>query len=183
MIRAQLPLFVLPLVLAACSSTPDKKPVMATANWTEPTEQHKHIVAGAGEWEGTLTMFGEHATPQPIPAKETVEAVGPFWIQSKFTCDFMGMPYHGTGCVGYDPATNKYVGTWVDSTSSYFSWMEGKKDASGKLVLHWIAPDEKTGEPVQHRSESIETANGRTMTFYRGEGAGEKTMVIEMKRK
>lgn len=156
---------------------------MATVNWVEPTEPHRHIVTGAGEWEGTLTMFGEHATPQPIPAKETVEAVGPFWIQSKFTCDFMGMPYHGTGCVGYDPATRKYIGTWVDSTSSYFSWMEGKMDASGKLVLHWIAPDEKTGEPVQHRSESIETADGRTTTFYRGEGAGLKTMVIEMKRK
>jgi hypothetical protein len=183
MSEIRLALCALPLVLAACSSTSTEKSVSATANWMEPMEQHKGIVGGAGEWEGTLTMFGEHATPQPIPAKETVEAVGPFWIQTTFRCDFGGMPYHGTGCVGYDPAAKKYVGTWIDSTRSYFSWMEGEMDASGKLVMHWTAPDEMTGKPTKHRSESTETANGRTMTFYRGEGAGEKTMVIEMRKK
>lgn len=183
MSRTHLALSLSFLSLAACSSSPDKKPTLVMADWMTPTEQHKQIVTGAGEWEGTLTTFGEHATPEPVPARETVEAVGPFWTQSKFTCDFGGMPYHGTGCVGYDPATKKYIGTWIDSTRSYFAWMEGKKDSSGKLVLHWLAPDETTGVPVKHRTETVETAKGRVMTFYRGEGAGTKTMVIEMKRK
>lgn len=181
--RTRLALCLSFLSLAACSSPPEKKPTILMADWTTPTDQHKEIVTGAGEWEGTLTMFGANATPQPIPVKESVEAVGPFWIQSKFTCDFMGMPYHGTGCVGYDLATKKYIGTWVDSMSSYFAWMEGTKDASGKLVLYWMAPDETTGEPVQHRSESMETVDGRVTTFFQGEGAGTKTMVIETKRK
>lgn len=180
--RTRLALCVLSFALGACAATP-KKPALSMAEWMQPTEQHEQIVAGAGEWEGTLTMFGEHATPQPLPAQETVEAVGPFWVQSRFTCDFMGMPYVGTGCVGYDPAAKKYVGTWVDNMSSYFACMEGEKDASGKLVMRWTAPDETTGEPVAHRSESVETANGRVMTFYMGEGAGTKSMVIEMKHK
>jgi len=182
MSRTRLATSLLSLALAACAAE-TKKPVVSMEEWTQPTEQHKELSAGAGEWEGTLTVFGEHATPAPIPAQEKVEAVGSFWLQSRFTCDFMGMPYVGTGCVGYDPATKKYVGTWVDNTSSYFALMEGQKDASGKLVLHWMAPDEKTGVPIPHRSESVETADGRVMTFYMGEGAGTKSMVIEMKRK
>ena len=180
--RTRLALCVLSLALAACSSEP-KKPALPMAEWMQPTEEHKQITAGAGEWVGTMTMFGEHATPAPVPAKETVEVIGPFWVQSRFTCDFMGMPYVGTGFVGYDPSTKKYFGTWLDNMSSYFATMQGKKDASGKLVMHWMAPDEETGELVPHRSESVESAKGRVMTFYRGEGAGTKTMVIEMKRK
>ena len=182
MTRARSAACLLALALAACASGP-KKPALTMAEWTQPTEQHRQIAAGAGEWVGTLTMFGEHATPAPIPAQETVEAIGPFWVQSRFTCDFMGMPYVGTGFVGYDPSTRKYLGTWLDNTSSYFASMEGEKDASGKLVMRWTAPDETTGELVPHRSESVETAKGRLMTFYKGDGAGTKTMVIEMTRK
>ena len=182
MSRMHFALCVLSLALAACKSEP-KKPAMTMADWMTPGEAHQQLVKGVGYWEGTLTMFGEHATPQPIHATETVEAVGPFWIQSRFTCDFMGQPYVGTGCVGYDPAKKKYVGTWIDSMSSYFSKMEGQKDANGVLVLHWTAPDETTGKMVSHRSESVETAGTRVMTFFQGKNPGTKTMVIQMKRR
>lgn len=180
--RTRLAACLLSLALAACTAGPKKPPLMMEA-WTQPTEHHKRIVAGAGEWEGTLTMFGDHATPEPVPAQETVEALGAFWVQSRFTCEFMGMPYVGTGCVGYDPSTGKYVGTWIDNMTSYFACMEGQKDASGKLILHWTAPDEVTGELIPHRSETVETATSRVMTFYMGEDDGTKSMIIEMKRK
>jgi hypothetical protein len=149
-----------------------------------PTEQHKQVLMGVGDWEGTITSYmtpGE--TPQPMPAREKVSAIGEFWILSHFECEFMGMPYHGSGHYGYDVAKKKYVGTWVDSMSSYLAVMEGDVDPKSKaLVMRWQAPD-MTGKMTPHRSESIESGDKRTMTFYTGDGAGTKSMVIEMKRK
>jgi hypothetical protein len=150
----------------------------------QPTEQHKIVLADVGEWEGTLTNYMDPtAKPTPVPAKETVTAIGGFWVLSNFHCDFMGMAYHGSGHYGYDPDKKKYIGTWVDNMSSYFSLMEGEYDAAKKtLVYRWKAPDQ-TGKIVPQRSESVENGDTRTMTFFSGEGAGTKSMVIEMKRK
>ena len=175
-------LALLPLAFVAPNLPQEKSKTLPIEAWRTPGKEHESIVAGAGEWEGTLTMFGEEDMP-PIAVKQTVEAIGPFWTQTRFTGDFMGMPYVGTGCVGYDPSAKKYVGTWIDNTWSAFALMEGERDADGKLVMRWKAPDETTGETVLHRTETVTTADSSVMTFYRGEGKGVKSMVIDMKRK
>jgi Protein of unknown function (DUF1579) len=150
----------------------------------KPTEQHKKILSGVGEWEGTLTSYmTPDQKPATSPAHESVTPIGEFWVLSQFDCQFNGMPYHGSGHVGYDPEKKKYIGTWVDSMSSLFALMEGDIDPATKaLVMHWQGRD-MTGKVVPHRSESVENGDTRTMTFYMGEGAGTKSMVIEMKRK
>lgn len=159
-------------------------PALQEMQMPQPTEQHKQILAGVGDWEGTVTMFDvPEMKPEPIPAKEKITAIGGFWILSQFESSFMGQPYHGSGHIGYDAEKKKYVGTWVDSMSGWFSKMEGDIDPKTKmLVMRWDAPN-MTGKVVPHRSESLEGGDTRTMTFYEGEGAGKKGMVIEMKRK
>lgn len=150
----------------------------------QPGPQHAALLKGVGDWEGTLTYY--MGTPDGIveAATETVEAIGEFWIQAKFECDFMGMPYVGTGCVGYDTEKEKYVGTWIDNMSSYLAIMEGDVDEqTGKVVMRWTAPD-MTGQMAPHRNEVEDTADVRTSTFYVGEGEeSTKLMVISMKRK
>ena len=115
-------------------------------------------------------------------ATESVVSVGEFWTQSRFECDFMGAPYIGTGCVGYDVAKEKFVGTWIDNTTTYIAQMEGEMNDEGAIVMHWSAPDPMSGETVPHHSVSLNTDDGRVSTFYMGEGEGVKVMVIEMKR-
>jgi hypothetical protein len=159
-------------------------PALQDMPMPKPTEQHKHMLVGVGEWEGTVTSYLDPtAKPTPVAAHETVTAIGEFWVLSDFRSEFMKMPYHGSGHYGYDPEKKKYIGTWVDSMSSQFALMEGDIDPTTKaLVFRWQARD-MTGKDVPHRSESIENGDVRTMTFYSGEGAGTKSMVIEMKRK
>lgn len=148
----------------------------------QPTEQHKMVLSGVGEWEGTLTTTYPGMEASTVPARESIVAIGGFWTQARFECEFMGMPYVGTGFVGYDETKGKYVGTWVDSMSSHLSIMEGDYDKATKTTtMRWTAPD-MTGQMAAHRFECVETAAGRTTTFYVGEGKGTKTMVIEMKR-
>lgn len=149
----------------------------------QPTEHHQWIVDGAGEWEGTLTSFLPGMPTAPTPAKESVVAIGGFWTQSRFTCDFMGMPYVGVGVLGYDVEKKKFVSTWSDSMSSFLALMEGDMDPKTKtLVMRWTAPD-MTGKPAQHRSETVHEGDSYTSTFFVGEGAGTKSMVIAMARK
>jgi len=159
-------------------------PALQEMQMPKAGEQHKNLLAGVGEWEGTVTDFHDPAAkPTPVPARETVTAVGEFWVLSQFHSEFGGMPYHGSGHYGYDAEKKKFIGTWVDSMSSYFSLMEGEMDPKTKaLVMRWQAPG-MDGKMTPQRSESIETADSRTMTFYSGEGAGTKSMVIELKRK
>lgn len=159
-------------------------PVAQEEGMPTPTKEHQQILAGVGDWEGSITIFeSPDVKPVPVPAKEKITGIGGFWVVSDFTSEFMGMPYRGSGHVGYDAEKKKYIGTWVDSMSSYFALMEGQYDTSKKaLVMRWQAPD-MTGQMAAHRTESTETGDTRTMTFFTGEGEGTKTMVIEMKRK
>jgi hypothetical protein len=190
MLRSPLAALALALALASCVSTDTltddtvgtMDAAMQTPPMPQPTRQHQELLQSVGTWEGTLTSFVPGVPAEPTPARETVEALGGFWTQSTFECEFMGMPYVGSGCFGYDEAKGKYVGTWIDNMSSMLAVMEGELAADGKtLVMRWRAPD-WDGQMTDHRSETVHTANSSVSTFYMGEGQGEKTMVIEMKR-
>jgi hypothetical protein len=179
-ITASLALTVGAAAVAAMGSTVQDDMPQATA-------EHREILAGVGTWEGTVKGFWPGAPETPTPAKETVEAIGEFWIQSRFESYFetpMGdMPFVGVGVSGFDPATGKYVGTWADSSMPYLSVMEGEKDASGNLVMRWKAPDMATGEIGPQHSVLKVSGDSYTMDFFSGEGEGQKVMTISMKRK
>jgi hypothetical protein len=166
-------------VLVACASA---FAVTARQQAPQPTEMHKKLVKHAGEWVGTFTLLVPDAPAQTSAARETVIAIGDFWTQAHFVTEIMGMPFVGTGCVGYDERAEKYVGTWIDSSSSNLLLLEGEMDETGKLVMRWTAPD-MTGQMTQHRHETVYGKDSYTSTFYTGEGSTEPTMKIEMKRK
>lgn len=159
-------------------------PALLRQEMPQPTEEHRMLLKGVGEWEGVLRSYMPGTPEEPAPATETVEAIGEFWIQTRFECEFMGMPYVGSGCVGYDPVQERFVGTWIDNFSTHLAVMEGRVDPeSGLLVMEWEAPMTPGGPMVPHRYEAEHMTKGNRMTFYMGEGDGTKTMVIEMKRK
>ena len=147
-----------------------------------PTAEHKALTATVGNWAGDLSMTMPDGTEMSFPAKETNVAVGPFWIQSTFSSEFMGTLYTGAGTFGYHPDTKSYTGTWVDSTSSYFALMEGSMSKDGTtMTMHWDAPNHE-GIITHHRSETVRTSDAYVSTFYMGEGEGNVLMVISMKR-
>jgi len=157
---------------------------LASQDMPTPKEQHTMLLKSVGEWEGTMTSFSPDMPAVPVPAKEKIEAVGGFWTQTRFECQFMGQAYIGAGCLGYDEDKKKYVGTWFDNMSSHMSLMEGDYDAkTNTLTMRWMSPDMATGQPAPHRYECVQKEDAVTSTFYIGEGAGKKTMIIDMKRK
>ena len=59
---------------------------------------------------------------------------GTVLVLSKFEGEFGGMKFMGRGLFGYDPVKKKYVGTWIDSTSTILSVLEGDYDAKTKTM-------------------------------------------------
>ena len=176
--RTRLVVSLIALTLGACTAAPPPMPEVP-----EPLPQHKQLQKGVGAWEGTLTMFMPNTPVQAIPAKEVVEPIGEFWTQSTFTCDFMGMPFLGSGCMGYDPYRERYVGTWIDSMTTELAVMWGEMDLDGNtLNMHYTARDPDSGVPTPHRIETTFSGDSYTSTFFHGNGAGTKVMTIEMKR-
>lgn len=180
----------LALALCACAATTNTSaPVAAAFDESlaqdmpppeAPGEQHRWLQGCAGTYEGTLTAFLPGAPSEPVAATDVIESFGPFWTISRFECEFMGAPYMGTGCQGYDAARGCYVGNWTDTMGSYLAMMEGERRADGTLVMRWEAPG-PDGGMAPHRSETVrKPSGGYTSTFYIGEGAGTKSMAIDM---
>ncbi|QDV05981.1 hypothetical protein Poly30_14850 [Planctomycetes bacterium Poly30] len=148
-----------------------------------PTREHGMLMESVGEWEGTLEMMMPGMEGK-FPATDTITAFGPFWTQSMFESDFMGMAYSGTGVMGFDPKTKKFVGTWIQNTDSSFMVMHGTMNEAGEMEMKWEAPLPGSDELVPHRSTTKYTKDTYVNKFYAGEGDEEMhQMTISMKRK
>ena len=183
MLRAPLVLGTLAAAGALAFAAARPAPVQDMQEMPQPTRFHKLLQRDVGQWEGTMTTFVPGMPSEPVPATQTVDAIGGFWTRTHFECPFMGMKYIGTGVIGYDAEKEKFVGNWVDSMSSYFAMMEGELSDDGKtLTMRWDAPD-MTGAMTPHRYEATNDGESYTSTFYMGAGEAEtKSMVIEMKK-
>lgn len=152
----------------------------------QPSKEHKLILKGAGDYEGTLT-WSMPGMPEPMtgPCTEKVVAIGDFWTVSHFEMDFMGQAFVGSASLGFDPETQRFIGTWIDSMSHRVTHMQGDWDADKKaIVMEYDMFDQMAGEMVRMRSENSLTEAGYTMKFFRLTEEGVKDdMKIVMARK
>lgn len=176
---------LLSLVLSAGAFATVRPMLVQEPAMPEVTDHHKRVLSAVGEWEGTITVHMPEMEPQTLPARETVEAVGPYWASSTFTAGEGAMGFSGKSSLGYDNDKKQYVGTWIDSTTTYLTVMHGEFDATkNALVMRWKGPNWMgDGAETDFRSESIQRADAMVSTFYMGAGEGTKTMEIKLKRK
>lgn len=129
---------------ATPAGDPEKewKPVdSATAMkaWMEyatPGEPHKAMAKGAGNWEGETTMWMAPGAP-PMTSKSSCVskmAMGGRYDVTTFSGSFMGQPFEGMAIMGYDNSKKAYISTWIDNMGTGMMHMEGKADASGKVI-------------------------------------------------
>jgi hypothetical protein len=81
------------------------------------------------------------------------------WIVAEGISTAADKPLTSILTLGYDPARQKYVGTWIDSTTSHLWSYEGTVDAAGKaLTLESEGPG-AGGKPCRFR-DVIEFQDG-----------------------
>jgi hypothetical protein len=124
-----------------------------------PGKEHQWLQQLTGEWESECEMTAEPGKPS-IKSKgtEKIRSLGGWWILSEHSGTAPdGTKVTGLMTVGFDPATKRYVGSWIDSSCSLLWRYTGSTDAAGtKLTLETEGPNMMVpGKTAQYR-EAIE---------------------------
>lgn len=123
---------VVALLVAAAACQAQAPPEMP-----KPAKEHEWLRQLVGEWDTQAeAVLGPDQPPLKCEGTETVRAIGDFWIltETRGTMPGLNIPVTGLMTLGYDPEKKKYVGTWVDSTSSQLWTYEGTLDETGKIL-------------------------------------------------
>ncbi len=101
----------------------------------QPQPEHEWLRKLAGEWESESEYHLDPSEP-PLKARGTESArmVGPFWAVCESRGEFEGETFIGLLNLGYDPDQKKFVGSFLDSTSTQLWSYRGTLDAAGKVL-------------------------------------------------
>jgi hypothetical protein len=166
--------------------SPEEQAMMAA--WMKamtPAEQHHHLAALAGNWEGSVTMFmAPGAPPQVNAAKvERVMQLGGRVLQDHWNGTMNGMPFEGMGWTGYDNAAQRWWTSWSDNFSTGVMNGTGKCDADAAKGCTYMstAIDPTTGKEMTSRSTvSWPGADEERMQMFGPGPDGKEFMMMEI---
>jgi hypothetical protein len=96
----------------------------------KPGPEHALLKKMEGTWDTTMKMGPMESKGN---ATYTMD-LGGLWLLSKFEGSMGDQKFSGRGADSYDAAKKKYVGLWIDSTSTTPMVMEGTRDAATKML-------------------------------------------------
>ncbi len=126
------------LTLIACAGAAlvaAQDPDAAASPAAGPTAEHRWLMQGVGERESVATTpqdAGEAATE--VRSIDRTRAIGEFWTVTEGEADVFGTPFIAVLTIGYDPEKGKFVGTWIDSSSTELYHYVGALDEAGKVL-------------------------------------------------
>ena len=111
---------------------------------------HKDV----GEWDATITVI---PTPGAPPQASTGRLVGRLisggrWLVTDFKNYTTG--FEGHGIYGYNAASKRYVGTWVDDMRTNIYVGEGEWDAAAKTMTYSWSAKMPNGQTMAWRETS-----------------------------
>jgi Protein of unknown function (DUF1579) len=103
---------------------------------TEPQKEHQWLDKFVGEWiSETECSMGPDQPPSKTQGSEIVRTLGGLWIIAEGKG---GMPDGDTGTtimtLGYDPQSDRYVGTFIGSMMTHLWVYNGSVDTTGKVL-------------------------------------------------
>jgi hypothetical protein len=109
----------------------------------KPQQEHEWLHKMIGEWNVEAECETKPGEPlSKMTSKLTCNSIGGMWIQGEGSGDCPeGGPWKTVITLGYDPAQNAYVGTFVGSMMSNLWVYKGTRDEAGRrLVLDARGP-------------------------------------------
>jgi hypothetical protein len=134
-----------------------------------PQEQHEWLQRLLGDWVYESAAPAEPGKPaETVTGRETVRALGDIWVIAEGEGE---MPGGGEGrmvmTLGYDPAVERFVGTWIGSMMHHLWVYRGSLDATGRvLTLDATGPDFQNPGATRQYQDIIEMVdeNQRLLT-------------------
>lgn len=102
----------------------------------EPQKEHQWLQRLVGEWACEIeAIMGPDQPPSTSTSTQSTRSIGGVWIQGEGKC---GMPDGPPGTtfltLGYDPARQRFVGTFIGSMMTNLWLYEGTLDAAEKVL-------------------------------------------------
>jgi hypothetical protein len=146
----------------------------------EPQAQHRWLQKLVGEWAYEHEAAMAPGEPvQKFTGTETVRSIGGLWTVGEGRGE---MPGGGTATtimtLGYDPAKDRFVGTFVGSMMTHLWLYEGTLDGAGRaLTLETEGPNFGPGGGTARYKDVIEfhSDDHRTLTSYMRQADGSWT--------
>lgn len=145
---------------AAMTLAPTQDPADMEKMWQEamekygtPAQEHERLARLEGEWNVDLKMWSEPDTPYEVMSgKASYKMImGGRYLQQKFTGEYNGEPFEGTGFVGFDRIKQKYVSIWFENMGTGISLSEGT-EKDGLITYTGEMPDLMQGKYVSTRA-------------------------------
>lgn len=124
----------------------------------DPQEEHLWLRNLLGEWtyEHEVPAGPDHPA-ETVTGTESVRELGEIWVIAEGQG---GMPGGGEATtrmtLGYDPRTQRFVGTWIGSMMHHMWVYDGELDpARGELTLSAVGPDFQQEGRTRHYRDII----------------------------
>ncbi|MEZ6021604.1 MAG: DUF1579 domain-containing protein, partial [Planctomycetota bacterium] len=151
--------------------------------------EHERLQPMLGTFNATVRywmMPGGEPTLSTGTMKNTWILGGRF-LQGDYSGSFEGMPFVGLSLTGYDKVRGKYVGSWVDSSSTAMANIStGEMSKDGRTITFYRnSPDCMTGKDTDSKEVlEIIDANTHRMSMWgpAPDGTWFKMMVIDYSR-
>lgn len=135
----------------------------------KPTSHHLALKRAEGTWDAVVKMYEAPGKPPVLSKAVEVNQLVPggLWLTSEFKSEMFGTPFEGRGIFGYDTATRKHVGTWVDSMVTGLALPIGTcKDDCRETTMIFKGPG-MDGKLVTYKEVTVEKGpDHRVMTMY-----------------
>ena len=119
------------------AGAPDAEAMQAKFKaYAAPGENHKVLEALVGSWDAGVRMWQDPAgqPEESTGASENRWVMGGRFLEQRFTGQFMGEPFEGTGLIGYDNIKQKYQSVWIDSMGTGMMTGTASYDPSTKVL-------------------------------------------------
>jgi hypothetical protein len=112
------------------STSPEAPPI------EQPQTEHKWLRRLLGEWTYKTTAVAQAGQPaQDVTGIESVRPIGYLWVAAESQGDMPGAgPMTAVMTLGYNPATKRFVGTWIGSVMTHLWVYDGELDPSGRVL-------------------------------------------------
>jgi len=94
----------------------------------KPTAEHKLLKEHTGTWKVSCKFYMDPSQPpMETNATEKIDMIGEFWTVSRYETQMMGAPFVGCATLGFEPHSNQFVSTWMDSMAPVLCTLRGKQ--------------------------------------------------------
>jgi hypothetical protein len=147
----------------------------------QPQKEHQWLERFVGEWVSeTEAKMGPDQPVMKCEGTQRANMLGGFWMIAEGHAVMMGMPIHSRLTLGFDPAQDKYVGSWIDSSNNYMWTYEGSLSDDGNTLTlnsegpNFLVPGQTSNyrEVLEFKDDghyvftsSVETEGGKWFTF------------------